>query len=434
MAEAIYLPKVGMTMEEGTLTKWVAADGAAVTKGEVLFEMETEKVQMEVEADFDGTLKRLAAEGDVLKPGDVVGVLLTAGEAVPAALLERVAAQSSAMPRAGASPASTPAPVPSGAPGAVVGSAAASAAPPRISPIARRLADENGIDVRALTGSGPDGRIVERDVQRAIEAKKATPAPTVAAGLAPASGGTAGASPAPTPPSTPVAEVGAASMAYAGRRRTIGERMAQSAHTVAPVTLHSETPVDEAMSMLHGLNREWRKDGVAVTLTALLVRACGIALREQPRLNSRLEGDQILMAPQVNVGVAIDIDAGLMVPVVRDADSRSLQDVARSLRELTEKAKTDSLAVDDLTSGTFTITSLEGSNVDAFTPIINPPQAAILGFGRLRDVAAFDGPAVVKRQVITLSLTFDHRVTDGGPAARFLDRVGELLGRPYLLM
>ena len=223
-------------------------------------------------------------------------------------------------------------------------------------------------------------------------------------------------------------------MAYAGRRRTIGERMAQSAHTVAPVTLHSETPVDEAMSMLHGLNREWRKDGVVVTLTALLVRACGIALLEQPRLNSRLEGDQILMAPQVNVGVAIDIDAGLMVPVVRDAGSRPLQDVARSLRELTDRAKTDSLAVDDMTGGTFTITSLEGSNVDAFTPIINPPQAAILGLGRVRDVAAFDGPNVVRRQVATLSLTFDHRISDGGPAAHFLDRVGELLGRPYLLM
>jgi pyruvate dehydrogenase E2 component (dihydrolipoamide acetyltransferase) len=188
------------------------------------------------------------------------------------------------------------------------------------------------------------------------------------------------------------------------------------------------------MQMLHGLNREWRKDGVVVTLTALLVRACGLALREHPRLNSRLEGDQILMASQINVGVAIDIDAGLMVPVVRDADSRSLQDVARSLRDLTEKAKSDALQVDDMTGGSFTITSLEGSNVDAFTPIINPPQAAILGLGRVRDVAAFDGPTVVKRQVATLSLTFDHRVTDGGPAARFLDRIGELLGRPYLLM
>jgi pyruvate dehydrogenase E2 component (dihydrolipoamide acetyltransferase) len=417
MAEAIYLPKVGMTMEEGTLTKWLAADGDVVTKGQVIFEMETEKVQMEVEADFDGTLKQLVAEGAVLKPGDVVGCLLAGGEAVPAALLERVAAQSGGLPGAGASPAATAvSEVPSGAPRAVVGSASGAAAP-RISPIARRLADEHGIDMRTLAGSGPDGRIVERDVQRAIEAKAAGTIPAPAAVSAPR-----------------VAETGAASLAYGGRRRTIGERMATSAHSTAPVTLHSETPVDAAMQMLHGLNREWRKDGVVVTLTALLVRACGLALREHPRLNSRLEGDQILMASQINVGVAIDIDAGLMVPVVRDADSRSLQDVARSLRDLTEKAKSDALQVDDMTGGSFTITSLEGSNVDAFTPIINPPQAAILGLGRVRDVAAFDGPTVVKRQVATLSLTFDHRVTDGGPAARFLDRVGELLGRPYLLM
>jgi pyruvate dehydrogenase E2 component (dihydrolipoamide acetyltransferase) len=223
-------------------------------------------------------------------------------------------------------------------------------------------------------------------------------------------------------------------MAYAGRRRTIGERMLQSATTMAQVTLTSETQVDAAMEMVHGLNREWRKDGVVVTLTALIVRACALALKEYPQLNARLDGGRIVLSPEVNVGVAVDQDAGLIVPVVRAADRMSLQMVARTLRDLTEKARGDSLRPDDVSGGTFTVSSLEGSGVDVFTPIINPPQAAILGVGRVRDVPAFDGPTVVRRQATTLSLTFDHRVTDGAPAARFVDRVAELLSRPYLLM
>jgi pyruvate dehydrogenase E2 component (dihydrolipoamide acetyltransferase) len=210
--------------------------------------------------------------------------------------------------------------------------------------------------------------------------------------------------------------------------------MRESAVSMAQVTLTSETLVDAAVEMVHGLNREWRKDGVLVTLTALIVRACALALKEHPQLNSRLDGGQILLSPEINVGVAVDQEAGLIVPVVRAADRMSLQMVAKTVRELTEKAREDKLRPEDVLDGTFTVSSLEGTGVDAFTPIINPPQAAILGVGRVRDVAAFEGASVVKRQATTLSLTFDHRVTDGAPAARFLERVAELLGRPYLLM
>lgn len=426
MAEAIYLPKVGMTMEEGTLTKWAIADGAAVARRQVVFEMETEKVQMEIEAEHDGTLKQMVPEGAVLKPGDVVGCILAAGEEVPQALLDRVAAQAALVPgagsqsaaateeatlapgehqsvlEAGTTGAATPAPAPSG--------------PLRISPIARRLADENGIDPATLSGTGPGGRIVERDVQNAIEAKSAAPAagaPSAQAAATPAAG---------------------ESIPYRGRRRTIGERMRESVSTTAPVTLTTEAPVDAAAAMIHGLNREWRNEGVVVTLTGLVARACALALKEHPQLNARLEGDQIVVASEINVGVAVDQDAGLIVPVLRATDRMSLQMAMKTLRELTSKAREDSLRAEDVTGGTFTVSSLEGSVVDAFTPIINPPQAAILGVGRTRDVAAFEGSEVVKRQVVTLSLTFDHRVTDGAPAARFLGRVAELLERPYLLM
>jgi pyruvate dehydrogenase E2 component (dihydrolipoamide acetyltransferase) len=433
MAEAIYLPKVGMTMEEGTLTKWSVSDGAAVTRRQVLFEMETEKVDMEIEAEHDGTLKQLVPEGAVLKPGDVVGCILAAGEEVPQALLDRVAAQGFQVPGAGsqseaAAEAATLAPGEQQPVVTATAPVAAPSGPLRISPIARRLADENGIDVATLTGSGPGGRIVERDIQKAIEAKAAAPAAATAQPAVTAPAAAAEASPAPTGPAT------GETIPYRGRRRTIGERMRESVSTNAPVTLTTEAPVDAAAAMIHGLNREWRSEGVVVTLTGLIARACALALKEHPQLNARLDADQIVVASEINVGVALDQDAGLIVPVLRATDRMSLQMAMKTLRELTQKAKDDQLRPEDVSGGTFTVTSLEGTVVDAFTPIINPPQAAILGVGRTRDVAAFEGSEVVKRQVVSLSLTFDHRVTDGAPAARFLGRVAELLERPYLLM
>ena len=203
---------------------------------------------------------------------------------------------------------------------------------------------------------------------------------------------------------------------------------------MAQLTLTTETPVGDALKMIHGLNREWRPDGAVATLTALAVKACALALREHARLNARLEADKIILLPEINVGLAVDLEEGLMVPVVRGADGRSLKDVAAAIRDLTERARAGKLTPDDVTGGTFTVTSLESAGVDAFTPVINPPQAAILGVGRVRDIAAFEGDRVVRQQVTTLSLTFDHRLNDGAPAARFLGRVAELLERPNLLV
>jgi pyruvate dehydrogenase E2 component (dihydrolipoamide acetyltransferase) len=401
MAEPVYLPKVGMTMEEGTLVRWLVPDGAEVTSGQPIFELETEKVEMDVEAEADGILRQLVPEDTKLKPGDVVGCVLAAGEEVPAELVERVRQQSAEAPiEVAASGQARP------RPGIEEGRL-------RVTPIARRLAAEHGLDLATVTGSGPDGRITEQDVKQAV-ASRATP-PGVLEQSTPAT---------PTPNGIP----------YRGRRRTIGERMLQSVHTMAQVTLSTEAPVDDALKMVHGLNREWRRDGVAVTLTALLVRACAIALREHPRFNAALEGERIVLRHEVNIGVAVDAEEGLIVPVVREADSRSLKEVAGAVRDLLERAKEGKLSLDDVAGGTMTVTSLEPTVVDAFTPIINPPQAAILGIGRIREVAAFEGAEVVRRQATTLSLTFDHRANDGGPAARFLGRVAELLERAYLLM
>jgi pyruvate dehydrogenase E2 component (dihydrolipoamide acetyltransferase) len=210
--------------------------------------------------------------------------------------------------------------------------------------------------------------------------------------------------------------------------------MHQSLQSMAQLTLSVDAPLDDAMEMIHGLNREWRHERVVLTLTALVVKAAALALHEHSQLNVRLIGELIVANSQVNIGVAVDHPEGVFVPVLRGADGAPLMSVARELAVLIEKVREGAVSVEDMTGGSFTVTSLEGFAVDTFTPIINPPQAAILGVGRIRDVAVFTGDAVRRGQATTLNLTFDHRLLDGAAAARFLGRVVELLGRPYMLM
>ena len=413
MATPVYIPKVGMTMEDGDLVRWLVEDGATVAAGQPIFDMETEKVEVEVESEEAGVLKQLVAPGTKLKPGAVVGCLLGDGESdVPQPMLDEVAQQWSEQVVSndgGATPASPSAAAPS-APAPAPAAAPQRAAGERVlaTPIARRLAREAGIEIAEITGTGAKGRITESDVRARID-----------------SGGAA------TP--TSAASEGSTEP-YSGRRRTIGERMHASLRESAQLTLFSDVDVEAASAMLRGLNREWRSARVVVTLTALVMKACALALREHPRLNSRLSGDEIVLEPEVNVGFAVDLEAGLMVPVVRAVDAVSLQNLARAVAELGERAGDDALTLDDVSGGTFTVTSLATLPIDGFTPVLNTPQSAILGVGRVRDIVRLDGGQAVRGQAATLSLTFDHRVVDGAPAARFLARIVELLERPYLLM
>jgi pyruvate dehydrogenase E2 component (dihydrolipoamide acetyltransferase) len=259
-------------------------------------------------------------------------------------------------------------------------------------PAARALARELGVDLTTIAATG---RIREADVRAAAATGDSFP--------------------------------------YAGRRRAIGERMLRSRQTTAALTLTSQVGADAALDLIDELNRSWRDEGVVLTLTRLVVRACALALRDQPQLNSRLRDDRIELLGTVDVGLAMDQEAGLVVPVLRGADRLSLRELAVALRELTQRAEAGRLSQAEAGGATFTVTSLAGTVVDAFTPILDPPQAAILGVGRVREVPGFDGDRVVRRRVTTLSLTFDHRVADGGPAARFLGRVAELVEHPAAL-
>jgi pyruvate/2-oxoglutarate dehydrogenase complex dihydrolipoamide acyltransferase (E2) component len=428
MARAIHLPKIGMTMEDAVLTRWLVGDDASVSLGDPIFEIDVEKVLLEVEAEADGTLRHLVGDCIRFLPGAVVGALLDEGESeVPPAILDEVNGQWSQPAeeyRDEEDDAPSPEPEPSPAeavteaPATPIGTVEAPSTERVIaSPIARRLAAEHDLDLASVTGNGPRGRVTETDVRALLDG---------AAGAVVEAAAQAAAEPSLTEETAPIP--------YSGRRRYIGERMLGSLQSSAQLTLTSDVRVDDAVRMARGLSREWRPDRVVVTLTALVVRAVALALREHPALNSRLEEGQIVEGVEVNVGFAVDDARGLMVPVIRRADARPLREVAEDLVTLARKVESNELSLAEVTDATFTVTSLEAFGVDAFTPVLNPPQAAILGVGRVRSTPVVDSDRIEVGQVMTLSLTFDHRVTDGAPAARFLDRVAQLLGRPYLLI
>lgn len=456
MATPVIMPTLGMTMQEGTLQEWLVADGDRVSKGQPIYRLSTEKIDADVEAEADGILRQLVAPDTTVPTGAVVGCILAEGEALPAEFLE-IAQRLMAGP-----PSATTAQAPATAAPSAVAQAAPSAVGAPASPAARRLARELGVDLAHVTATGPGGRITEEDVRRAAEARPAAAtaevrASPIAKRLAEEHGisltsitGTgpggrivkedvekaiaerAAAAAAAPEPSPAAAEV--ATLPFRGMRRTIAERMHQSLQSMAQLTLTMDSDMTEALKMVSQIREEWRRQGVQITYTDVVIKAVAIALTEHPRLNSVLDADVIRILPQINVGVAVALDEGLIVPVVKDADKKSLREISHDVHELVRKAQSNSLSVDEVSGGTFTITSLSNYDIDIFTPIINPPQAAILGVGRIREVPAFEGDQVVRKSMMYLSLSFDHRLLDGAPAAQFLRRVRNLLERPFLLL
>ncbi len=406
MATEIYLVKVGMTMHEGTVDEWYAADGERVEAGALLYRLETEKVNLDVDAEAAGTVKHLVAAGATLAPGDVVGYLYADGEAIPEVLPKPTSKRDIAVrePGPGAPDAPT-SPAPSAAPGQRIAA----------SPAARKLAAELGVDLAALAGTGPRGRITREDVQQA--AASASPAAK------------------PAEPSAP-----AASTPLRGMRKTIAERMHASLRDSAQLTMEMEVAMDEAVRLRRALIDEWAEDGIRTTVTDLVLRATARALREHPAMNAALVDDAIVRFGPVHLGFAVALDEtapggpGLIVPVVKDAHAKSLRQLAEETAHLARRAREGALGIDDVAGGTFTVTSLGMFGVDGFTPILNPPQAGILGVGRIYDGVAWVAEHPVKAQRMRLSLTWDHRVLDGAPAAAFLAAVRDFLEAPLRLL
>ena len=425
MPVEVTMPKFGLTMQEGTIQRYFKAPGESVHAGEPLYEVETEKVLYEVEAPASGTLAAaLFPEGATVECGVVIAVIAESGEDA-AAIGARYG--NGAGPRAGA-PAAAAAGAPARSSGAATAapasSAAASAADDAgarrsVSPVARKLAAELGVELARVAGTGPGGRITREDVERAAEGARPTSGASAASSAAARAGAPAGA---PVPAAAPAAgKPQARSIPMRGMRKTIADRMSKSLRESAQLTITSEADVTVAVELRERLVRQFD-----FTYGDLLIQAVARALLRHPRMNARLEQDAIAIMPQVNVGMAVALEDGLIVPVIVDADRKSLREIAAVTRELGERARAGKLRLEEVSGGTFTITNLGTYGVDAFTPIINTGETGILGVGRIIEKPVVHRGEIARRSMMTLSLTFDHRLIDGAPAAQFLQTVIEI--------
>ena len=410
MPYEVKLLQLSPSMDDGTVTTWLKKEGDQVEEGEELYEVESDKVSAPVKSPATGIVHQLTVkEGENVQVGAMLAIL-----ALPGEKLEAPAAVDQAESTAAAAPASVVAPV----------SAAPSPEPSAsrsgrifVSPRARRVAKELGVDPTTLTGTGPGGRVLERDVVAASKAVPAAPVAPVA----------------PAPAAVPMPGAFDA-VRLAGMRKAIAERMHHSKSTTAPVTLTSEVDMSEVAKLRSQINTEWEsKFNIRVSYTDVIVRAVTKALGEHPAVNASLVDQEIRRHKDINVGVAVALDEGLIVPNIPNADQKSLLEISTTVRDLAGKARDGSLSHTEVTGGTFTITNLGTYGVEAFTPIINYPECAILGVGRIADRAVVRDGEIVIRPTMWLSLTFDHRIVDGAPAAQFLARVQNLLESPYLL-
>jgi pyruvate dehydrogenase E2 component (dihydrolipoamide acetyltransferase) len=410
----VTMPKFGLTMQEGTLQHCFKAPGDTVSTGEPLYEVETEKVLYVVEAPEDGILAVwLHGEGALIECGGLVAVIALHGEDVEAVRNgygSRVGAGSSGSAKERDGPKTPLAAMPEGASHAPTNPAEGRRP---TSPIARKLAAELGVQLASVVGTGPGGRITREDVERAARDGGAVTA--ARRGGAPAMSNTNAAERVlPAHSMQPVA--------LRGVRRTIAMRMHQSLRDTAQLTISSEADITPATELRARLTREFD-----FTYTDLIIHAVARALLRHPRMNSQLSEQGIVSFSEAHVGMAVALEEGLIVPVIRDAAGKSLRQIALESRELAERARSGQLKLEDVNGGTFTVTNLGTWGVDVFTPILNVGETGILGVGRIIEKPAIYRGEITRRSMITLSLTFDHRVIDGAPAAGFLQTVIDFL-------
>jgi pyruvate dehydrogenase E2 component (dihydrolipoamide acetyltransferase) len=427
---------MGADMTEGTLVRWLKQVGERVERGDIIAEIETDKATVELEAYDGGTLiKQVAAEGEVVPVGDVIALLGEESEAAPDVERKPPAetpARRTIQPAAGeTSPASQPGRAREPAP-AVVASGAPSNGRIRISPVAKRIANQAGVDIAMLVGSGPDGRILRKDVEAAIASPPAPRETAPAAAPAAASRAlTMAAVPVPGPrPAAPAGTAGPEPLSK--MRQAIARRMTLSKETQPHYYLTLDVDMTAAMQFRETLNAS-ATDAQHVSVNDLIVKACAIALERHPRFNAEFTEAGLKMHPRINIDIGIALDDGLIAPAVLDCGSKSLGRIAIESKDLVNRAKSGHLRADEYSEGTFTITNLGAYGVEALIGIINPPQAAILGVGSVMDQPVARNGEVKIAKVMKVALSADHRVTDGAEGARFIKEIQGLLENPVSL-
>ncbi len=430
MAADVRMPLLGDVMQEGTLVEWLQADGAVVAKGDPIYQLETDKVSLEVEAPAAGVLQQVVAAGAVVPVNGLLAQIVEAGTAYGSAAPTGPSGTGGEGTPAAAVLSTTTAAARTGAAASVVPGGRGDSSVPnageiRASPAARRLARELGVDLAAVAAARPGARLREADVE-AYASSQAAAAPTVLRASAPAPQ-------APVETGVTAGPPGRQARLLAGRRRVIAERMRQSLQQMAQLTISQQVDVTECTRLRAQLGQVWGDDA-RPSYTNFVVRAAALALREHPELNATLEDDALVLHEAIDVGLAVDTAEGLMVPVLRGVDRLSLRDLTRRTADAAERARANRLGPDDLHGGTFTVTTLGALGIDFFTPIVNPPQVAIIGIGRVFPILALDAGQIVERWALYLNLSFDHRALDGAPAARFLNRVKALLAVPVGLL
>lgn len=454
MAVELRMLQMDQTMTKGKIGKWLVKEGDTVTEGQPLLEIETDKVVHEQESPADGVIAQiLPEEGSNVPVNALLAIIAAPGEEV-----ERVEADTTPEPQELDEPEQT----------TTTPTAPTKTQPQRTlpiaedikaSPAAKQLAEKLAIDITQVKASGPGGRILESDIHRYIETRGPTPtestrlkASPLARRLAKEFGlditSIAGSGPDGrivrddvmqasteipaqvfrTEPAAP--EV----VELSGIRKIIAERMTMSVQTNASVTLHTEVDATTLVELRGLFNEELEKREMSLTYTDLLIKIVAIALREHRLLNATLTDEGIHMLADINIGVAVALEDGLVVPVVRNADQIGLAAISEQVKTLAEKARNNQLTPSELQGGTFTLTNLGNFGVDAFTPIINPPECAILGVGRIVKKPVVHNDEIAIRSMLALSLTFDHRVVDGAPAAQFLQTVSQYIQNPYLML
>lgn len=438
---------LGQTMEEGTIIKWFKNEGDSVEKGEPLLEVMTDKVNMEVESPDSGILRKIIAHSDETVPiMAMIAILGTADEPIDDMLQDIASSRGTTLEIQQSVISSLPELPEAEAPAQVADRLF-------ISPRARRLSHELNIPLEALAGkgTGPGGRIVEKDVKAfasefaGVQKVKATPlAARIAADRGVEIRGIAGSGPggrvtredvlqAAVAPSFPVLQ--GKVIPFAGMRKTVADNVARSAQTSPHVTLTAEVDMTEAVRIRKQVLNEFeRKYSTKLTFTDLIVKAAARAILDHPIVNSSLQGNEIHISGEVNIGLAVALDGGLIVPVLRNVDKKSLPEISSESKSLIEKARAGRLGGNEIAGGTFSLTNLGAFGIDVFNPIITPGQSAILGVCRIAEKPVVIAGEVVVRSMMNLCLSFDHRVMDGAPAAQFLSRVRELLESPYQLL